>query len=222
MEEETVQQKSLSEVLAEDATIRRIGGNVAVVFQEMKKLQSEVALLKETLGQTLVAQEERIAVRKLELENEREIEKIKHDKVRELESHQWERSLPLKSDTVTSITKALNALKSQDIELVKTGRNGRNGKAEGDDSVSLEDLLIAYEMPLAKLGVDIHHEIISGYDIRSGDILKTHLIHTSGEFFASYSKIKIDHAGTCSCLAQQRTSAIKYAKRHNLQCLLGQ
>jgi hypothetical protein len=221
-EQEVVQQKSLSEAIAEDLTIKRIGGNVAAMYKEFKVMQDELRSTKETLEQTLISQQERIAIRKLELENDVLIRQIDHDKARELESHQWERSLPLQSDITVNLNEALNGLKMTDIELVKTGRNGRNGKAEGDDSTSLDDLLNAYEEPLATVGVDIRHQIISGFDIKNGDILRTSLYHTSGQFFSAYSKIKVDQVPSCSCIMQQRSSALKYAKRHNLQCLLGQ
>lgn len=212
----------LGTLIAEDITIKRMGNNMQATYKELKAMQAGLEILKGTLEQTLMSQEERVEIRKLELEHEYELKRIEYDKQRELESHQWERSLPLQSETVGEIVKALNSLKILDLELIKTGRNGRNGKVVGDESSSLEDFLNAYEIPLAKSGVDINHQIIAGYDIKNGDILRTQLVHKSGEFFASYTKLKLDQVPSCTCLAQSRSSALTYAKRHNLQCLLGQ
>jgi hypothetical protein len=214
--------KETSPQVVDDPRIGRVLSGVTTSYNEIKTLQKEMAALKSILSEALLSQEERIEIRKFELENEKELRKIDHDKTREQESHQWERSLPLQSQITDNINEALNKMKKADIDLVKTGRNGRNGKAEGDDSISLEDLLNAYEEPLASVGIDIRHQIIPGFDIKNGDILRTSLYHTSNQFLSSYSKIRIDQVPTCSCLAQQRSSALKYSKRHNLQCLLGQ
>jgi hypothetical protein len=219
---EEAEVKETTPQIVDDPRIGRVLSGVTTSYNEIKTLQKEMAVLRELLSEALSSQEERIAIKKLELENERELRKIDYDKAREQESYQWERSLPLQSETVGEIVKALATLKQTDIELVKTGRNGRNGKQVGDDSISLEDLLNAYEEPLSVVGITIDGGIVPGFDIKNGDILKTALVHTSGEWFASYSRLNLDHVPSCSCLAQQKSSALKYAKRHNLQSLLGQ
>jgi Skp family chaperone for outer membrane proteins len=229
-EQEIVIGTSLTSVMVEDATIKKMAGNVTAMFsnmsamyKEFKAMQEELKSTKETLEQTLISQQERVAIRKLELDNECAMEKVRYDKAREQESHQWERSLPLESDKTEEILKVITEVKSLDIKVVKTGKNLKSDASGDKNSISVEDLLKAFQIPLAKLGINIHHSLIAGFEARNDDILKTELKHRdSGQFICSYSKVRLDFVDGTINAQQKRSSAISYAKRHNLQCLLGQ
>lgn len=214
--------KDLTTIIAEDHTIKRIVSGVTTTYKEIKALQDELNTIKNAISLSMASQEERLEIRKLELDKEKEIRQLELDKAREQESHQWERSLPLSSETTSEIVKALNIVKSAGIEINKTGLNGRNGKSEDNFGISLDDLLNTFEMPLAKVGIDINHSIIAGFNAKDDDILKTMLRHSSGEYLAAYSKIRTSFTNAGTDLQQKRSAALSYAKRHNVQCLLGQ
>jgi hypothetical protein len=203
-------------ILEEDTRLDRVLKGVNVSYKEIKDLQAEMAILKDSLMTALSFQEERATIKQIEANAALEIKRAELAAAREQESHQWERSLPLCSESTIAIVQALAEIKSEGIEIEATGSNGRG------ESLDYDDMLRAFQRPLALHGINIHSSLIPGFDPKDDDILRTELRHAeSGEFIASYSKVHISFVSQTMELLQKRSSAITYAKRHNLQALLG-
>jgi myo-inositol-1-phosphate synthase len=159
---------------------------------------------------------------KIELQQKLDLEKMRYDNLREKETILWERSLPLSSESTDSLIAALNIIKVTEIELVRTLLNGRNSSSSDKKALGYEDMVNAYGVPLSKAGICIVSQLIPGFNPKNEDIVQTSLRHDlSEQFINSYSKVNLDFVDSNISLQQKRSSAISYAKRHNLQQLLG-
>ena len=189
---------------------------VSACLKELKALRQEMDAI-------LIGQQERLAIVQHELKNKQDIAELEIAMAREQEAHQWERSLPLCSESTDLIVAAIAAIKAGGITVNATGLNSKSG-ADGDKySTCYEDLLEAFQRKLAEKGINIQSQLILGYYSKDDDILKTELRHKeSCQFIASYSKIRVSLVGNnIPDPWQKRSCAISYAKRHNLQALLG-
>lgn len=185
-----------------DPRLDKIINGVSASYKEVRTLREELEALKQQIANGI--------------DTELQLKALELDKLREQESHQWERALPLCSENTDKVIEAITAIKAEGVEINYTGSNGRS------ESLDYEDMLAAYQGPLAAHGVNVHSSLIPGFNPKDDDIIKTELRHKeSGQFIASYSKIRISFVEQTMALQQKRSAAISYAKRHNLQGLLG-
>ena len=183
---------------------------VSACFRELEVLRKDMVAL-------LAAQQNLAKREPIDSETQYKIKEMEAIITREQEDHMWERSLPLCSESTDHVITAIAAVKAKGVELTATGSSGR------DEAIAYDDLLVAFQKPLAQQGINIQSLLIPGYYSTDDDILKTELRHKeSSQFVASYSKIRVSLVSSNIVdPLQKRSCAISYAKRHNLQALLG-